>query len=120
MEACKISILGALTNYLAVAQGPFWFWQGPARWVTHFLSWASKKENASKRKKTPEDTLGRVSSGRFRKQKGFGPFEILGVLDFSIVLVERAYGFRKRSRCCLTGFTGLARYLAIQLPSGKV
>ena len=51
--------------------------------VTHFLSWASKKENASKRKKTPEYTLERVSSGHLRKQKGFGPFEIL---EFSFLV----------------------------------
>ena len=83
---------GAFCFCLPWRQAPVWFWQKPASWFNstpRFLA-AQRSAVSSRREEVAQrKPFKRVSSGRLRKQKGCGPFEIPGVPDLQC-LTSRA------------------------------
>ena len=71
-----------MTCFLAVAQRAILVLAEACQLVqTHFLSWASKKENALQKKEdAKENLLEKVFSGLFRKTEGRGPSDSPGLL----------------------------------------
>lgn len=107
--------------FLCVAQGPFWFWQKPARWVAHFLSWASKKENAWQKKEDAKENLsGKVFSGRFPKTEGLRPLRLLRGFYFWCVLNRKVVQFSVTLSFWFVSELDFGSFTTIFMPSSKL
>ena len=104
-----------------MAQGPRGVWQEPARWVTHFLSWASKKENAWQKKEDAKENLsGKVFSGRFPKTEGLRPLRLLRGFYFWCVLNRKVVQFSVTLSFWFVSALEFGSFTTIFVPSSKL
>ena len=87
---------------------------------THFLSWASKKENALQKKEdAKENLLGKFFSGRFPKTEGPRPLRLPWSSIFAVQFKSEAAINIGALSFFILGSTGLERFRTIRLPSSK-
>ena len=109
----------ACRYFLCVAQGPFWFWQKPARWVAHFLFWASKKENAWQKK---EDAQGKPQGFPCESlpYRGAAAPQTPGSLFFWYVLNRKVVQFSVTLSFWFVSALDFGSFTTIFVPSSKL
>ena len=102
-----------------MAQGPRGVWQEPARWFTHFLSWASKKENAWQKK---EDAQGKPQGFPCESlpYRGAAAPQTPGSLFFWYVLNQKVVQFSVTLSFWFVSALEFDSFTTIFVPSSKL
>ena len=88
---------------------------------SHFLSWASKKENAWQKKEDAKENLsGKVFFGRFPKTEGLRPLRLLRGFYFWCVLNRKVVQFSVTLSFWFVSALDFGSFTTIFVPSSKL